>query len=82
MSNKTTSIALGEHFAQFAAQQVASGRFGSVSEVVRAALRLFEERETKLATLREALDEARRSPIAESYSLERVLDEIERTPKR
>jgi antitoxin ParD1/3/4 len=52
---RNTSIALGEHFAEFVERQVADGRYASASEVVRAALRLLEEHEAKLATLRAAL---------------------------
>lgn len=52
---KNASISLGEHFTGFLEQQVASGRYGSASDVVRAGLRLLEEQETKLATLRAAL---------------------------
>ena len=42
---KNTSISLGDHFEQFIDDQVDSGRFASVSEVVRASLRLMEERD-------------------------------------
>jgi antitoxin ParD1/3/4 len=58
---KNTSIALGDHFTKFVDQQVASGRFGSASEVVRARLRILEEHEAKVATLREALIEGENS---------------------
>lgn len=52
---KNTSISLGEHFVSFIETQVAQGRYNSTSDVVRAALRLLEEREEKLAALRAAL---------------------------
>jgi antitoxin ParD1/3/4 len=58
---KNTSISLGGHFASFVDRQLAEGRFGSASEVVRAGLRLPEEQEVKLAALRAALLAGERS---------------------
>jgi antitoxin ParD1/3/4 len=59
--SKTTSINLGDHFEGFIDQQIASGRYGSASEVVRASLRLLEEREQKIEGLRRALIDGERS---------------------
>jgi antitoxin ParD1/3/4 len=53
--SKTTSINLGDHFQSFIDHQISSGRYGSASEVVRASLRLLEEREQKIEGLRRAL---------------------------
>jgi antitoxin ParD1/3/4 len=52
---KNTSISLGDHFEGFINAQVESGRYGSTSEVIRASLRLLEERERRISTLRQAL---------------------------
>ncbi|GAB5415765.1 MAG: type II toxin-antitoxin system ParD family antitoxin [Congregibacter sp.] len=73
---KNTSITLGEHFEGFIAKQVADGRYASASEVVRAALRQFEDNENKIATLRRLLDEGERSGTAE-YSYETLMQELD-----
>ncbi len=52
---QNTSISLDDHFADFLSRQVASGRYRSSSEVIRAGLRLLEDQETQLAGLRAAL---------------------------
>ncbi len=52
---QNTSISLDEHFAEFLSREVASGRYRSASEVVRAGPRLLEDRDTQLAALRAAL---------------------------
>lgn len=52
---KSTSITLGDHFADFIDQQVEHGRFGSASEVVCAGLRLLEEHDAKVRALQGAL---------------------------
>lgn len=74
---KNTSITLGEHFDEFVARQVKSGRYGSTSEVVRAGLRTLEDVETKLETLRELLDEGEQSGFAD-YSLEKIIFELDK----
>jgi putative addiction module CopG family antidote len=53
MRAKNTSISLGAPLSEFAEGLVSSGRYGSVSEVVREGLRLLEERELQLVALRD-----------------------------
>ena len=60
---KNTSIVLGDHFEEFINSQIASGRYGSASEVIRASLRLLEEHERRIGTLRQALIEGERSEL-------------------
>ena len=72
---RNTSVTLGEHFERFIAKQIKAGRFESKSEVVRAAMRLLEEHEKKVATLRQALIEGEQSGEPLPYSLDDVLTE-------
>lgn len=73
---KNTSITLGEHFDGFIAQQIDDGRYASASEVVRAGLRLLEDNEQKIATLRHLLEEGEKSGTAE-YSYESFMQEMD-----
>jgi antitoxin ParD1/3/4 len=73
---KNTSVTLGRHFEEFVGKQVAAGHYGSVSEAIRAGLRLLEEKEAKLKLLRKALEEGEASGTAE-YSLERLIRELD-----
>ena len=74
-----TSVALGNHFETFIRDQVQSGRFNNVSEVVRAGLRLLEEREERkqleLEALRAEIAAGRASGSAKSADA--VFDRLE-----
>ena len=52
------NVSLGERWEEFVASAVEQGRYSSASEVVREGLRLVEEREAKLAALRQTIDAA------------------------
>jgi antitoxin ParD1/3/4 len=73
---KNTSITLGQHFDSFIADQLKSGRYSSTSEVVRAGLRLLEESETRLESLRRLLKEGEESGF-EEYSYDSFIRELD-----
>ncbi|MFH0725728.1 MAG: type II toxin-antitoxin system ParD family antitoxin [Pseudomonadota bacterium] len=60
-----SSYAIGSHFESLIKQKVESGRYSSASEVIRDALRLFEEHEelraTQIKNLCQQLQEGRES---------------------
>lgn len=65
-----TSISLDEHFSAFLAREVATGRYRSASEVVRAGLRLLEDQETQMSALRTALVAGEESGEAEPFDFD------------
>ena len=79
---KHTSFSLGDHFEGFIAEKVASGRYGTASEVVRAALRLLEKSERRVEQLRRDLEEGVESGLAEGYSIDRIIDAAKQQKRR
>ena len=73
---KNTSMTLGNHFDGFISAQLESGRYTSASEVVRAGLRLLENSETKLQTLRQALNDGEQSGLVD-YSYDSLIAELD-----
>lgn len=72
---KNTSITLGDHFEAFIATQIESGRYGNASEIIRAGLRLLEEYEGKVESLRRALIEGEKSGDAGTLDFEKIMRE-------
>ena len=64
MVNKNTSVSLGDHFTSFVEDQVNQGRYGNISEVMRAGLRLLEDHEAQSAGLRLAIVQGEQSGIS------------------
>ena len=60
---KNTSILLGDYFDKFINKQVKAGKFSSASEVIWAALRLFEYEDTKKTELIKELKKGEKSGV-------------------
>ncbi len=70
-----TSVDLGNHFTDFVRQLKQNGRYGSVSEAVRAGLRLLEEDETRLEAIKQELiagEESGESELTVDYIWQEV----------
>ena len=74
--SKNTSILLGDHHEKFIKEQVDSGNFTSASEVVRAALRLFEFEEQKKEILIKKLEEGEQSGFVNDFKQDEFLKQI------
>ena len=68
--SRNVSLVLDGELARFVEAQVAKGRFGTPAEVVRAGLRLLEDREERLSALRAALIEGEESGPATPFDFE------------
>lgn len=73
---RNTSISLGDHFEDFINQEIKSGRYSSVSEVVRTALRLLESEEQRLKDLRSALVSGEESGFVEDFDSKEHLKKL------
>ena len=73
---KNTSILLGEYFENFVNEKIASGRFSSVSEVIRTALRLLENEENKYKALKTELETGEKSGFVEDFDRNENLSKL------
>lgn len=77
----TTSLSLGEHWEMFIKNEIASGRYGTASEVIRDALRDMEEKKSKLEALRRHLGEgaaqAKNGEFVDNYSIDDVIASLD-----
>lgn len=73
---KNTSILLGDYFDNFINGQVKTGKYSSASEVVRAALRLFENEETKKSELIKELIKGEKSGFVKNFNRESFVNNL------
>ncbi|MGV1951237.1 type II toxin-antitoxin system ParD family antitoxin [Agrobacterium vitis] len=73
---KPVDIAISDQFAPFIDRQVESGRYGSSSEVVEAGLRLLEQEQRKLNTLRQALADGENSGPARKIDRQSFINDL------
>lgn len=75
---KNTSITLGDHFENFINQKIVSGKYNSVSEVIRSALRLLEKEENKVDLLISELEAGENSKLVEDFNPKDFLSSLKK----
>ena len=73
---KNTSILLGEHFEKFISTKISSGKYNSASEVIRTALRLLEDEESRRKDLNKALSQGEKSGLEKNFDPKRHLKKL------
>jgi len=71
--SKNTSVVLGKDQDKFIKLQIKSGRFTSVSEAMRAGLRLLQEQDLKIQALRSAIIKGEESGAATDFNMDEYL---------
>lgn len=73
---KNTSILLGDYFDIFISKQIKTGKYSSASEVVRAALRMFEHEESKKTELIKELKKGEKSGFSTTFDREKFKQKL------
>lgn len=73
---KNTSILLGDYFDNFINSQIQSGRFSSASEVVRTALRLFEQEENQKNEVLKELKKGEKSGFYSKFDRKKFIKNL------
>lgn len=76
---KNTSVTLGPHYEEFIAQMVASGRYATSSEVIRAGLRMIEDYEQRLEVLRHEIQKGEESELVEDFDFDEFMETMKRS---
>lgn len=79
---KNTSILLGDYFENFINQQIKNGRYSSASEVIRAALRMFEYEESKKTELINELIKGEKSGFSKDFDPDKLFNHTTRIGER
>lgn len=74
--NRNTSISLGSYFDDFIQNRLSSGRYKNASEIVRAGLRLLEEEESRIQSLKRSIQEGLDSGLSADFNPEQHLAKL------
>ena len=72
--SKCTDIEINDELGSFINDQIQSGRYASASEVIGAGLNNLKDKETKIALLREAVNEGIESGPSQPFDFDEFID--------
>lgn len=73
--SKNTSIILDGQLEKFVTAQIQTGNYGSMSDVIRAGLRLLQEHEMKIQRLRDEVQKGFDSGMVKDFDFAKFLEE-------
>jgi antitoxin ParD1/3/4 len=79
---RNTSVSLGDHFENFVDSKVSTGRYKNASEVIRAGLRLLEEEDIKLSSLKKAIVEGFESGRVKKFDAKKHLTSLKAAKRK
>jgi len=79
---RNTSIVIGEYYENFINRQIATGKYNSVSEVVRTALRHFEQEEIQTKSLIQELEIGENSKKISNFNRNENLKSLQKNFKK
>ncbi len=80
--SKNTSITLNDYFEEIIQNSIQSGRYSSVSEVIRAGLRMVDAEEKKIQNLKSAIEDGEKSGYVKDFDPQQHLAELNRNYKK
>jgi len=75
---RNTSILIGEYYENFINSQIATGKYNSVSEVIRTALRHFEQEEIQTKSLIKELEIGENSKKIQNFNRNENLKNLQK----
>jgi len=79
---RNTSVSLGNHFEDFVDNKVSSGRYKNASEVIRAGLRMLEDEETRITSLKKEIEAGFASGMAKNFNAKKQLEKLKSAKRK
>ena len=79
---RNTSVSLGEYFEDFVENKISEGRYKNASEIIRAGLRLLEDEENRMLSLKNAINEGIESGIDSRFNPQKHLGSLKANKKK